>query len=200
MPEQLSNEVRQSRKPEHEVHPLILNRWSPRAMSGEEVSDNELMPLFEAARWAPSSYNNQPWRFVYARRNTKDWDKLFGLMGEFNQSWAKNAAVLIVVASKKTFDFNGKPSITHNFDAGAAWQNLALEAARKGLVAHGMEGFDYGKAREALEIPGDYDVECMIAVGRKGRKEDLPKEMQERETPSTRKPLKEIIMEGKFRK
>ena len=68
-------------------------------MSGEEVSDNELMPLFEAARWAPSSYNNQPWRFVYARRNTKDWDKLFGLMGEFNQSWAKNAAVLIVVAS-----------------------------------------------------------------------------------------------------
>ena len=189
-----------NRESEHEIHSLILNRWSPRAMSGEEISDKELMSLFEAARWAPSSFNGQPWRFIYAKRKTKHWDKLLNLMGDFNKSWAKNAAVLVVVVSKKTFDHNGQPSRTHSFDTGSAWENLALEAHSKGLITHGMGGFDYDKARTELGIPEDHQVEAMIAIGKRGKKEDLPKEIQERESPSIRKPLKEIIMEGIFRK
>ena len=188
------------RKSQYKIHDLILNRWSPRAMSGEEISNEELMHLFESARWAPSSFNSQPWRFIYAKRDTKEWDKLFHLMGDFNKAWAKNASVLIVVISKKTFDHNNQPSRTHSFDSGAAWENLALEASNKGLVAHGMAGFDYDRARTELEVPSDYDVEAMIAVGKHGKKEDLPKEMQERENPSERKALREIVMEGKFRK
>lgn len=169
-------------------------------MTGEEISDAELMSLFEAARWAPSSYNNQPWRFIYAKRNTTYWKKFFSLMVEFNQGWAQNAAALVVVISKKTFDHNGNPSRTHSFDAGAAWENLALEGSHRGLVVHGMEGFDYDKAQKELGIPQDYCVEAMIAIGKHAPKESLPDALQEREVPSQRKPLKEIVMEGMFRK
>ena len=196
---ELSDEIKQSRKPEHPVHPLILSRWSPRAMTGEELTDKEIDSLFEAARWAPSSYNGQPWRFIYAKRNTPHWDKLFGLMVEFNQSWTKNATVLVVVVSRKTFEHNGKPSRTHSFDTGAAWENLALEANARGLVAHGMEGFDYDKAQKELGVPQDYEVMAMIAIGKRAPKETLPTQLQANEVPSTRKPLKEIMMEGKFR-
>ena len=164
------------------------------------MSEEELMPLFEAARWAPSSFNSQPWRFIYAKRNTEDWNVLFNLMGEFNQSWAKNASVLVVVISRKFFEHNEKPSRTHSFTTGSVWQNLALEASSRGLVAHGMEGFDYEKARKDLEVPDDYDIEAMIAIGKKGKKDFLPEELQKIETPSNRKPLKDIIMEGKFKK
>ena len=196
----LPEEIIKNRKPEYPINPLILGRWSPRSMTGEEISDEQLMSLFEAARWAPSSYNNQPWRFIYAKRNTKYWDKLFSLMVEFNQSWTKNAAVLVVVISSKNFEHNSNPSVTHSFDTGAAWENLALQAETMGLVTHGMQGFDYEKAKKELEIPEDYSVEAMVAIGKRGKKEDLPKELQEREIPSVRKPIKDIIMEGKFRK
>lgn len=198
MTDKLLPEIKKARKADYDIHPLILNRWSPRAMSGEEFSDKELMTLFEAARWAPSSYNSQPWRFLYAKKNTRHWDTFFNLLGDFNKQWAKNAAVLLVVISKKTFEHNGKPSVTHQFDAGAAWENLALEASHLGLVAHGMEGFDYGKAKKDLKIPDDYDVEAMVALGKRASKDVLPKEMQERELPSNRKPLKDIIIEGPF--
>ena len=196
----LSKEIIQNRKPEYEIHSLILGRWSPRSMTGGEISDEELMPLFEAARQAPSSYNSQPWKFIYAKRNTDDWQKFFNLLTENNKAWAKNAAVLIVLVSSKNFEHNNKYSITHKFDAGAAWENLAIEGIRRGLAVHGMEGFDYEKARKELEIPDDYDVECMIAIGKRDVKENLPREIQAWETPSTRKPLKDIIMKGKFKK
>ncbi len=188
-----------NRKPDYDINPLISNRWSPRAMSGETIADEELMTLFEAARWAPSSYNNQPWRFIYAKRDTQHWDTIFNLMVEFNQSWAKNAAVLILAISKKTFDHNNQPSITHSFDTGSAWENIALQAETMGLVAHGMQGFDYEKAKKDLEVPDSYAVEAMIVIGKKGGKESLSKELQEKETPSQRKPLKEIVMAGKFK-
>ena len=182
----------------YKVEDLIINRWSPRAMSGEPISNDELMSLFEAARWAPSSYNNQPWRFVYARRNTQYWDTFFNLMVEFNQSWAKNAAVLIVVVSHNTFESNNKPARTHSFDAGAAWQNLALQGTANGLVVHGMEGFDYDRAHKDLNIPDGYTVEAMVAVGKPGKTEDLPQDLQEREAPSDRKHIKEFVSEGQF--
>lgn len=195
----IPEEIKQNRKTEYKINPLILSRWSPRALSGVEISDKDLMSLFEAARWAPSSYNNQPWRFIYAKRNTEHWDRLFNLMVDFNKQWAKNAAALVVVVSHKNFEHNGKPSRTHGFDTGAAWENLALEAASRGLATHGMEGFDYEKARKELGIPDSYEVMAMVAIGKRGDKEELPKEIQEREMPGARKALKDIVMEGKFR-
>lgn len=184
------------RKINYPIHPLILNRWSPRAMSGEEISNNELMSLFEAARWAPSSYNNQPWKFLYAKKNTPYFDLFFNLLIEFNKSWAKNAAVLVVVISKKNFEHNNKPSITHHFDTGASWQNLALQGTSIGLTVHGMEGFNYQKAKEDLKISDEYDIEAMVAIGRKASLEVLPFDLQEKEFPSNRKNLNLIINEG----
>lgn len=190
--------IKNNRKSELPVHEIFLNRWSPRAMSGESIELKELLTLFEAGRWAPSSYNGQPWRFIYALRQTPAWDKLFNLMVQFNQDWAKNAGALVVIISKKTFDFNGKPARTHSFDAGSAWMSIALQGDLNGLVVHGMEGFDYDRAKTELAIPDDYSVEVMFAVGKPGKKEDLPQEMQERELPSDRKKLEELIFEGSF--
>ncbi len=187
------------RKLENSVNPLFLNRWSPRAMSGEELPESDLLTLLEAARWAPSCFNLQPWRFLYARQGTENWDTFLNLMVEFNQTWAGKAGALLVVISKKTFDHNGKPADTHSFDTGAATQNLALQGMLMGLVVHSMAGFDYDKAREVLEIPEDFTVEAMMAVGLPGNVEDLPEEMQEREVPSPRKELQEIAFNGKFK-
>jgi nitroreductase len=186
------------RTPTYDIHSLILNRWSPRSMTGEELTDEVLMSLFGAARWAPSSYNNQPWRFIYAKRNTEHWDKLFNLLVDANKVWAKNAAALVVVIARKNFEHNEKPTRTYQFDTGAAWENLALEATSKGLAVHGMQGFDYEKARKDLEVPDNFDVMAMIAIGKKGPKDQLPPQLQEREYPNDRKPLKEIVMEGLF--
>ena len=192
-------EIKKNRKPEYEINPLILNRHSLRAMSGEPLSEEELLPLFEAAKWAPSSFNNQPWRFIYAERNSKHWNAFFNLLNEGNKSWCKNAGVLVVMISRKTMEFKEKPNPTHSFDAGAAWENLALEATSRGLIAHGMVGFDYEKARKELKIPGNFQIEAMCAIGKKGKIEDLPEALKEMETPNGRKQLKEIIMEGKFK-
>lgn len=170
-------------------------------MTGEELKDEELMSLFEAARWAPSSGNGQPWRFIYAKRNTEDWNSLFTLLVDSNKSWAKDAAVLIVVVSKKEFEYNGKviPSVTHQFDTGAAWENLALEATSRDLVAHGIAGFEYDKARKDLDIPDGSVVVSMIAIEKRGPKGNLHLGLQEREIRSDRKPLEEIVMEGHFK-
>jgi nitroreductase len=186
------------RQPEYDVDQLFVNRWSPRAMSGEEMGDLALMGLFEAARWAPSSYNNQPWRLLYAKRNTPHWSTFFDLLIAGNQNWAKNAAVLLCIVSKTTLDRDGSPAPTHSFDAGAAWENLALQATMRGFVAHGMQGFDYDKARQVLRVPEDYTVEAMVAIGLPGKKEDLPERLREREVPSGRKKLAEIVFEGGF--
>ena len=194
------SENQRIRKPGYPINALILNRWSPRSMTGEELDEQDIMPLFEAARWAPSSFNNQPWRFIYAKRNTGHWDRLFNLLVDTNKLWAKNAALLVVVISRKNFEFNEKPARTHQFDAGSAWENLALEAHSRGIVAHGMQGFDYEKARVDLGIPVDFEVMAMIAIGKKAPKENLPAELQDKEKLSDRKPLNDIIMEGIFRK
>jgi nitroreductase len=184
------------RKTDHEISPIFVNRWSPRAMSGEEIGREELLRLFEAARWAPSCFNNQPWRFLYALRNTAHWETFYGLLTESNKVWCKNAAALIVAVSKTTFDHSGKPARTHSYDTGAAWVYLALQGSFMGLVVHGMQGFSYDRAREVLRVGDEYQVEAMAAVGRPGRKEDLPSSLQEREFPSGRKKLEQIVFEG----
>jgi nitroreductase len=188
-----------SRKPDHKVLDLIVNRWSPRAFSGEKISQEELLQLFEAARWAPSSYNNQPWRFIYAHRQTPAWDTFFALLVPFNQSWAKDAAVLVLIVSSNLFEFNKKPSRTHSFDTGAAWENLALQAHAMGLITHAMEGFDYDRAKKELHVPDNYTVEAMVAIGRQGKKENLPVDLQEREVLSDRKPVESFIFEGSMK-
>ncbi len=195
----LDNEIKNNRKPNYDINSLIISRWSPRAMSGEELKDDELMPLFEAARWAPSSYNGQLWRFIYAKRGTGNWEKFFNLLGDWNKMWCKNAAALVVVISRKNFEHNNKPSRTHAFDAGAAWENLALEGSSRKLIVHAMEGFDYDKAKNDLEIPEEFEVHAMIAIGKRGKKEDLPDKMKDSEVPNGRRPLDEIVNEGKFR-
>lgn len=187
-----------NRESSYDVNKLILHRWSPRAMSGETITQDELMTLFDAARWAQSSYNNQPWRFAYAFRETPAWSVFFNLLVPFNQDWCKDAAALIVVCSKKNFDFNGKPSRTHSFDTGAALQNLALQGYEMNLVIHGMEGFDYDKAKQELLLPDGYAVEAMFAVGKPGDKYKLSKELQEREEPSGRNPMQTFAFEGSF--
>lgn len=188
-----------NRELEYPCNELFPKRWSPRAFSGESITNEELMTLFEAARWAPSAYNNQSWRFIYAKRDTEDWKKFFNLLAEPNRVWCKNAAVLIVTISKKIFDHNGKPSITHSFDTGSAWGSLALQGTLSGLFVHGMQGFDYLKAKNELNIPEDYSVEMMIAIGKPGTKENLPENLQAIELPSDRKKMSEIIMEGCFK-
>ena len=143
-------DVDRYRRPDNPVEAMIYHRWSPRAMSGESLTDSELMRLFEAARWAPSSFNEQPWRFVYARRDAEHWPRFFELLSDGNRRWAGAAAVLIVVVSRTSFERNGNLSRTHSYDTGAAWQNLALQGSRMGLVVHGMAGFDYERARDVL--------------------------------------------------
>jgi nitroreductase len=189
---------REHRTPDYPIETLFIDRWSPRSMSGEPLDEGELMRLFEAARWAPSTYNEQEWRFLYARRDTPHWPAFFSLLMEANQVWCARAAVLMVVLSHKVFTRDGKPNPVHTFDAGAAFENLALQGAAMGLVVHGMAGFDRGKARATLRVPDDYDVEAMVAVGHPGDPAELPPALQAREAPSGRKAAREIIREGPF--
>jgi nitroreductase len=192
-------EAQKVRKSDFSVHPLILYRWSPRSMTGEAMSDQELKALFDAARWAPSSYNNQPWRFLYAKRDTPSWQLFFNLMVEGNQGWTKDAAALVVIISRKNFEHNNKPSKTHTFDTGAAWMAMALEAAWRGYVIHGMEGFDFEKAKKDLDVPDDYQVEAMAAIGKRAPTSHLTPELQKREVVSARKNIEEIAIEGKLK-
>lgn len=195
---ELRDEVAEQRNPEHDIDPLFVNRWSPRAMTGEPLDEDEFLPLFEAARWAPSAYNNQHWRFVYATREDDEWETFVDLLTEGNRTWADDAAVLAVIVSKTTFDHNGEPAPVHSFDTGAAWENLALEGARRDLAVHGMAGFDYERAAEELDVPEEYEVEAMVAIGKRAPPETLPEDLQEREQPSDRKPLEEIVHQGGF--
>ena len=185
------------RTAQYPIDDIFLKRYSPRAMSGEKISEEELMTLFEAARWAPSAFNAQPWRFIYAMRETLEFKNIFSFLGNFNKDWCIRSGALVVTVSKKTSP-KGTPSLTHSFDTGAAWENFALQAQNMNLVAHGMNGFDRDMAREKLGIPDDYSVEMMIAIGRHGNIADLPEPLRAREVPSDRRSLAETVFEGKF--
>ena len=128
----LQHDQRQrSSKGRPSIEKFLLDRWSPRAMSGEEISQEELMRLFEAARWAPSSFNTQQWRALYARRGTEHWQTFFDLLVDANKAWAKNAAVLVVFISRKNFDHNNEPSVTHSYDCGAAGRISRCKASNR---------------------------------------------------------------------
>ncbi|MEH6814492.1 MAG: nitroreductase family protein [Motiliproteus sp.] len=191
-------DINHYRHPDHKINPLFWERWSPRAFTGEAITDQQFQSLFEAARWAPSCFNEQPWRFLYAHRDSADWPLFLESLMEGNQSWASQASGLIVVLSKKTFSHNGKDNNTHSFDSGAAWQSIALQASLMGLACHGMAGIHYVEIAERLNVPDDFKVEMMLAVGVPGEAAELPEGLREREQPSGRKSVAEISFAGRF--
>lgn len=168
-------------------------------MTGESISNEELLILFEAARWAPSAGNSQPWRIFYAHRDTPHWSLFFDLLVDRNKAWCRDAAVLLVLASTTTRAEGGRPLPTHSYDTGAAWENLALQGWMSGFVVHGMAGFDYARARQVLRVPEDWRVEAMAAIGRPAPVSVLSEDLQARETPSPRSPIADLIVEGPYR-
>ncbi|WP_433614414.1 nitroreductase family protein [Paenibacillus cellulositrophicus] len=189
-------EVQGQRKSEYPVSPLFLNRWSTRAFSTRKVSDQDLYTILEAAHWAPSSYNDQPWRFIVAKTE-EQLSTFHSFLNEFNLTWASSAPVLIVVASDKLRE-NGDPNGAHAFDAGAAWASLAIQATILGLHTHAIGGFDRNKARDILNVPDHFELHAVIALGYLGDKSVLPEAIQQREVPNDRRPLNELVFEGKF--
>lgn len=186
-----------SRTPGHPVDPLFPRRWSPRAMSGAPVGREPLLTLLEAARWAPSSGNGQPWRFVWALRGTPGFEALLAALVPGNQAWAHAAGALVLLATRTLRD-DGKPAATAAFDAGAAWMALALQGTISGLVVHAMGGFDPAAARAAAALPDDLRPEVVIAVGHPGPVEALPERLRAREAPSDRLPLEALAREGRW--
>ncbi|CAG7648239.1 nitroreductase family protein [Paenibacillus allorhizosphaerae] len=189
-------EVQSARVPEHEVSPLILNRWSPRSFLERDIPEEDLLALFEAARWAPSASNEQSWRFILARK-PEDRAIFYEFINPSNRVWCEKAPALALVLSKKT-NAQGQFHAFHAFDTGTATGLLALEATRRGLNTHSMGGFDRDKARSILGISDEFDLHSVIAIGYRGPKEVLPEALQAREQPSTRRPLSEILFEGKM--
>ena len=190
------------RTADYPIDPLFLERWSPRAFTAEPITEADLLTMLEAGRWAASSYNSQPWRFIYARRDTPHWERLLHLLVPFNQSWAKDASALVILVSNSVMRPPGAdkdvPSHSHSLDAGAASANIALQAQKMGWHTHGMVGFDIVRAFTELGVPAGYRVEAAYAIGKLGDKSKLPEMLQAREHPSPRRPLAELAFEGGF--
>lgn len=190
--------VENSRKREYQVDPLFTERWSPRSFLDKEVPSKVLYSILEAAKWAPSAANWQPWRFLIAR-SEEDRQKFYSFINDRNREWCEKAPALILFISKKT-NPDGKPNPFHRFDTGAAWASLALQARMLGIATHGMGGFDREKARTVLSIPEEYDIDLVAALGYQGDPDDLPDSFKEREKPSLRRTLSESVFEGQFGK
>lgn len=192
----------QPRQPEHSIDPIFTRRWSPRAFTGETMSEATLLGMLEAARWAPSAFNSQPWRFIYARRDTPAWAAFFDTLAEVNRPWAQRASALVLLVSKTRWVQPGTteeaPLRFHSFDSGAAWMSLACQATLAGWHAHGIGGFDREKARAATGVPENFAVELMIAIGRQGDKAILSEALQAREAPTPRVALSQLVAEGTF--
>jgi nitroreductase len=183
----------------HDILPLIKTRWSPRAVSPEPLPGEDILALVEAARYAPSCFNEQPWHFVIADE-PESLAAFRSVLTESNRQWAGRAPVLVLVSSRDKFTLNGNDNFWHQFDAGTAWGFLSLEAERRGLVAHAMGGFDRAAAANAAVLPDGFIPLAMIAVGKHGRIEDLPESFRDREFPGTRKNDDEICSFGVYGK
>jgi nitroreductase len=176
------------------LHEIIGKRWSPRAFSDKPVSPKDLKSLLEAAHWAASSFNEQPWRFILGRRGDATYQKILDTLVPFNQDWAKSAPILVLTAAKKTFSHNGSPNYYGLHDTGAASATLALQAASLGLHTHSMAGFNHDKARADFKIPEDFDIGAVTAVGYFGDPETLPDGLKKQEISGrTRKPLSDVV-------
>jgi len=184
------------------VQGLLEKRFSPYAFSPRPVEPEKLRKLFEAARLAPSSYNEQPWRFVAARReDSEGFGRLLDTLVEQNRAWARNAPVLVLSVAKVDFTHNGQPNRHAWHDVGQAAAYLTLQATELGLYVHQMGGFDPVKARQLLNIPEGYEPAAMIAVGYPGESESLPEALRQRDsTRRPRKSLDTLIFEGTWAK
>jgi len=184
---------------QYPVHELIQNRWSPRAYSDRPVETDKLLSLLEAARWAPSSFNHQPWRFIVATKDKiTEYNRLLSTLVEFNQGWAKNAPVLILAVAKLHFD-DGKLNRHAFHDIGLALENLIIQATALGLSTHQIAGFQADLARQEYGIPSEYEPATVITVGYVGDPQSLPDGLRERElAPRVRKTLKEIVFTEKW--
>ena len=184
------------------IHSLIGERWSPRAFADRPVEAEKLRGLFEAARWAASSYNGQPWNFIVATKNDpENYQKVLDCFIEFNQGWAKKAPVLAVNVAKLKFEHNGEKNTHAFYDVGQATANLALQAEALGLAVHQMAGILPEKAREIFGIPEGYEAVAGIAIGYPGEVHTLPDHLKERElAPRERKALDSFVFTGKWGK
>jgi len=189
-----------ARTPDHPVHAQFVNRWSPRAFDGTAMTKADVLTLLEAARWAPSASNNQPWRFVWALRGESGFEAIAGALMPSNHAWAHKAAALVVVASKTTVlkAEVEQPNALHAFDTGAAWVQLALQAHLNGFFAHGMAGFVADTLAPAINLPPNHVIHAVVAVGRQGDAATLPAELSAREVPSSRLPLSQTSHHGSF--
>jgi len=187
---------------DYPIEALLSRRWSPRAFEDRPVEETKLCRLFEAARWAASSYNDQPWNYILAtREHPAEFQKMLACLGEFNQTWAKAAPVLAISVARTIFRENGKPNRHAQHDMGAASTTLALEAVALGLAVHQMAGFDPQLARATYNIPADCEPMAAIALGYPGHPDTLPEKLRERETASrTRRPVSEFVYSGEWGK
>lgn len=183
------------------ILPLITERWSPRSFDGSAMPQADFDTILEAATQAPSAYNYQPWRFLYAHHDDANFASFLSALVPFNQSWAKDASVMLYIVTDELMrsDKGDNPNHSHSFDAGTAWAHLALQAHAMGYHTHGMTGVDFDKAREVLGVPEGYRIEAAIAIGTKDSADKLPDGLREREQPgSPRKPVSEVAAAGKF--
>lgn len=190
-----------NRQADHSIDPLFLERWSPRAFDGSAIPHEDLLSIFEAARWAPSAFNVQPWRFLYAARGDANWERFLDLLIPFNREWAQTASVLVYILSDSlTESRSGElaQSHSHSFDTGSAWVSFALQATRVGYHAHGMSGVDFERARIELAVPERFRIEAAAVIGRIGDPAILSEKLQAREAPSGRKPIAEFLFAGNF--
>jgi nitroreductase len=180
------------------VHELIRERWSPRAFADKPVSRDILRSIFEAARWAPSSNNEQPWAYLVASKDDKEsFEKMLSVLVEFNAAWAKSAPVLALAVARLTFAKNNAPNRNAQYDTGAASALLSVEATARGLAVHQMAGFDPEKARQVFGIPAGWEPIAALAIGYPGDPASLPQPLKDRElAPRTRKPITEFVMAG----
>lgn len=186
-----------ARTPDHPIDRQFLDRWSPRAFAERPVTEEQVLTVLEAARWAPSASNLQPWRFFYGIRGEPEFDTLLSLLIPFNEGWAKNAGALIFITSVTSFD-GSRQNITHSFDAGSAFMSLSLQAHAMGLVAHGMAGIEFDKVPVVLRLPDNLKVEAAVAIGYRGDPSTLPEALQKREAPSQRQELATLAFKGHF--
>lgn len=189
-----------ARAPAYPVEPLFVDRWSPRSFTGEPVPDAVLLSAFEAARWAPSALNAQPWRFLLARHDDTQWDDFVGLLVPRNALWARQASALIVIMSERRVERRGEmvDNVSHSFDAGAAWTNFAHQALLLGWHTHGIGGFDRQAARERLAVPDEFAIEAMVALGRVAGLDTLHPDFHAGESPNDRRPIEQTVFAGRI--
>ncbi len=187
-------------KTDYQIFPLLQMRWSPRTFDDREIQDQELNQLLEAARWAASSYNRQPWRFIYAKKGTEAYDRIVDCLSDFNKRWAATAPLLLLSAYKEKTE-NGDDNFHALHDLGLSLGNMGIQAQHMGIVMHHMAGIDWKKAQDLFEVPDGFHITTAIAIGYYGGNvENLPENLREQEVQErTRNPITTFAFEGKWK-